>query len=181
MARVFWSICWKYSMGEERATETEFGPMTRSLQGFIAATAVLATCLALEIDRSGAQGGRAPRADARTPIHLAATERAHLRQEMRAFLERVQGVVEGLTENNMTLVAENARRAGMEMLHDVPISVATKLPPAFVLLSMDTHQKFDALSLEAVEIRTKIGVLKHLRGILANCTGCHATYRIVSE
>lgn len=100
---------------------------------------------------------------------------------MRTYLESVQAIVDALPENKMALVAASAKKSGMDAVHDVPISVATKLPPEFVLLSMDTHQKFDALSRVASETGRKGMVLNHLRDILANCTACHATYRISPE
>ena len=61
------------------------------------------------------------------------------------------------------------------------IEIAIKLPPEFVALSLDTHQKFDALGLEAARGGTKIGALKQLDEILANCTACHATFRLSSR
>jgi hypothetical protein len=103
---------------------------------------------------------------------------------MRVYLESIQGIVEGLTDRKMLVVAESARKAGMGAVHDVPLSVAAKLPPEFVLLGMDTHQKFDALSrLADASGRTgsRAEILQHFRSILANCTACHATYRIGSE
>ena len=103
---------------------------------------------------------------------------------MRVYLESTRGIIEALADRKMSVVAENARKAGTGALHDVPLSVAAKLPPEFVLLSMDTHQKFDALSRYADAAgRTggKTEVLQHLRDILANCTACHATYRIWPE
>jgi hypothetical protein len=103
---------------------------------------------------------------------------------MRVYLESTRGIIEALADRKMSVVAENARKAGTGALHDVRLSVAAKLPPEFVLLSMDTHQKFDALSRyadAAGRIGGKTEVLQHLSDILANCTACHATYRIRPE
>lgn len=100
---------------------------------------------------------------------------------MRTFLESVQAIVDALPENKMALVTASANKLGLGAVHDVPISVATKLPPEFVLLSMDTHQNFEALSRVSSETGRKGMVLNDLRDILANCTACDATYRVSPE
>lgn len=154
----------------------EYASMTISPPG-IRATAMLAACLPLLMGCGGAKIEAAPRADPRTPIQLSADEAEHLRSGMRVYLESIQGVVEALHRNKMAVVASNAKRAGMGMVNDIPVSVVIKLPPEFVILSIDTHQKFDALSRVAAASGTKSAVLAHLQEILANCTACHSTYR----
>lgn len=152
----------------------------RCLRGHFTAAAVLAACLVLPIltacDRAHIRPASA--ADARTPVRLSTKEREQLRLGMRVYLESAQGIVEALAENKMPMVAENARKAGMDAVRNVPLWVAVKLPPEFVLLGMDTHQKFDALSLTAAQIGGKKEVLQQLRDILANCTACHAMYHL---
>ena len=86
-----------------------------------------------------------------------------------------------LAENKLPPAAKSARKSGMGMIDEAEISIALKLPPEFVALSLDTHQKFDALAIDAAEGGTKMGALKQLGDILANCTACHATYRISSR
>ncbi len=108
-------------------------------------------------------------------------EREHLRSGMHTFLESVQAIVDALPENKIALVAASAKKSGMGAVHDVPISIATKLPAEFVLLSMDAHQKSDALSRESSETGRKGMALNHLREILANCIAYHATCRISPE
>ncbi len=157
------------------------GPTARSLRDHLAATAMLGACLVLPVLTAcyRPQVGTASVADVRAPVRLSAKEREHLSVGMRVYLECTQGIVEALAEHKMSVVAEIARKAGMGAVHDVPLSVVAKLPPEFVLLAVDTHQKFDALSLAAAG--NKREVLQHLRDILANCTACHALYRISPE
>jgi hypothetical protein len=137
----------------------------------VAGVAFLAAC-------GGPKVGSVPHVDARTSIELAPKEAEHLRAGMRIYLASIQGIVEALARNKMEVVASESKRAGMGMLSDIPVSLVMELPPAFVALSMDTHQKFDALSREAQSSGTKSSVLTHLQEILANCTTCHATYRV---
>ncbi|KAB2943132.1 hypothetical protein [Hyphomicrobium sp.] len=113
----------------------------------------------------------------RTLIVLSGNELAHLRSGMRVYLESVQGIIEGLAENKMARVKDEARKAGVEILGAVPASTAVTLPVDFLMLSMDTHQKFDALSAAAAAGASKSEVLGSLRDILSNCTSCHARYR----
>lgn len=116
--------------------------------------------------------------DARIAIQLAPDEAEHLRLGMRRYLESIQGIVEALPRGKMSMVASSARQSGMVMVQDLPISVVTKLPPEFILMSLDTHQKFEALSRSASTDGTRGGALKELRDILANCTACHTMYRL---
>ncbi len=140
-------------------------------------TFLLAACLPLLAACGGAKIEAAPRADARTPIQLSADEDEHLRAGMRDYLESIKGIIEALPRNQMAVVASKAKRAGMSMVNDVPVSAVMNLPPGFVILSIDTHQKFDALSRLAEEPGHKSAVLAQLSEILANCTACHTTYR----
>ncbi len=100
---------------------------------------------------------------------------------MRTYLESTQGIIEALAENKLSAVAENARKAGMGAVQDVPLWAALKLPPGFLMLGMDTHQKFDALSHVASGPGSRKEILQQLRDILANCTACHGTYRVSPE
>ena len=143
--------------------------------------AAIIACLPLLAACGGAKIEAAPHADPRTPIKLSADEAEHLRSGMRAYLESLQGIVEALPRNRMAAVVSHAKRAGMGMVEDIPVSAVIKLPPGFVILSLDTHQKFDALSRVAEEPGTKSAVLVQLREILSNCTACHSTYRISPE
>lgn len=137
----------------------------------------LAVCLPLLAACGGAKIEAAPRADARTPIQLSVDEDEQLRAGMRDYLESIKGIIAALPRNQMAVVVSNAKRAGMSMVNDVPVSAVMNMPPGFVILSIDTHQKFDALSRLAEEPATKNAVLAQLSQILANCTACHSTYR----
>lgn len=115
--------------------------------------------------------------DAREKIELSFKEREEIRAGMRAYLESVQGIVEGLAQHKMAVVAKSAARSGEAMVKDVPVLMALKLPPEFVVISMDTHKKFDELAREARVTRTKLAVTSKLAEVLMNCTSCHAMYK----
>lgn len=115
--------------------------------------------------------------DAREKIPLSVKEREEIRAGMRAYLESVQGVVEGLARHRMAHVAGSAAKGGERMLADVSLQLVMKLPPEFVMMSADTHRKFDELATAARETGTKLAVTSKLGEVLANCTSCHAKYR----
>ena len=114
----------------------------------------------------------------REPLHLTAPEREHMRAGMRAFLESVEGITQGVAENNRQAVARSAKRSGWSMMDATAAATALKLPPEFVAVSIDTHQKFDDLAAEASSGAPKAKLLQGLGQILNNCTSCHAAYRL---
>jgi len=118
-------------------------------------------------------------AEARTPIELSAKEGDRLRAGMRLYLECVEGITGALGENKISGVGRSASHCGMHMVDNVSFAEVLTLPPEFLALSLDTHQKFDALAQEATEHSTRASALKQLDAILANCTACHAAYRLV--
>ncbi|CAN1724922.1 putative Cytochrome c' [Hyphomicrobium sp. 1Nfss2.1] len=117
-------------------------------------------------------------ASARAALSLSPGEQAHIRAGMRAFLESVEGITQGIAEGSMKRVAGSARRSGWAMMDDAATAMAMKLPPEFVAVSIDTHQKFDDLAAAAEAGAPKAKLLGDLGQILTNCTACHASYRL---
>lgn len=136
--------------------------------------ALSALVLAVSLDIAVAESA----ADEREDIVLSSSERAEMLRGMRLYLESIERIVSGMSSNKMPEVASGASASGMKMLSDVSILTAAKLPIGFIQMATDTHQKFDALSETALKVGTKLVVMQHLAGILANCTSCHAMYRI---
>lgn len=144
----------------------------------MAAHALVACCVLLLAACSVARDASPSHVETRTPIELPAKERERMRAGMRAYLEAVDGITTALAENRMPGVAKSAKAVGTDMIKDVSLGDVMTLPPAFLAMSLDTHQKFDALAKDAADHTTKAAALKQLGAILANCTACHATYRI---
>jgi hypothetical protein len=114
----------------------------------------------------------------RSDIVLQPDERAHFLAGMRAYLEATQGIVDGLAAGNMDSVAESARKAGVSALADASPSLAVKLPGEFVVLSLDTHQKFDLIAQAAEAHSDSKEILQQLGVVLSNCSSCHAAYHV---
>lgn len=119
-------------------------------------------------------------ADARQEIALDAHERAHMLRGMRSYLESLQGITQALADNSLPGVADYAARAGAKMLQDAPASVPLKAPIAFTAMSLNTHEKFDVLAERAAKSASRTQVLTALAEIMANCTTCHETFKVVS-
>ena len=123
------------------------------------------------------QGQVTDSADGRTAILLEGNERDLVLTEMRVFLESVQLITSGISENDMTRVANAARQSGSNAQMAVPGSLVGKLPLAFKKLGFDTHARFDELALDAEQLGDRDHALAQLNAILMNCVACHATYR----
>ncbi len=119
--------------------------------------------------------------DERQAIRLTPGERDFVLNEMRNFLLNVQGIVAALAEDKPAEAAKEARASGMGHRGHVPRSLMMKLPQEWRMLGMDTHGRFDTLALEAEGLADRKQMTAQLAAILANCNGCHAAYRLVSE
>ncbi len=115
--------------------------------------------------------------DGRTTIQLDDNERNLVLSEMRLFLESVQQITRGISDNDMERVAEYARKSGRKAQKAVPESLAGKLPLAFKKLGFDSHAKFDLLALDAEQLGEGAHALAQLSTLLENCVACHAAYR----
>ncbi len=137
----------------------------------LAIGAALILCLVLP-----AQAARA--GDTRETIALPAAEAEELRAGMRIYLESVQGIVEAMATAKSAGAADYARKSGESMLGPKALVAGLSLPAGFIGMSIDTHRKFDALAREAASGAPRLQLLKSLNDILANCTSCHAAYRL---
>ena len=124
------------------------------------------------------QGSVSESTDGRMSLLLNAGERDLVLEEMRAFLTSVQMITQGISENDMGLVAEYARKAGKAAQGEVPGTLIGKLPMEFKKLGFDTHTKFDQLALDAEDLGDGSHALTQLATLMQNCIACHAAYRI---
>lgn len=116
--------------------------------------------------------------DEREAVQLTEAERNFVLGEMRNFLVSVQGIVAAIADEKHKDAASFARASGMGGTHDVPRDMMRKMPAEWRTLGMDTHKRFDTLAMEADSMGDAKQLLTQLSSILANCTGCHAAYRL---
>ena len=116
--------------------------------------------------------------DGRQRIQLSAAETDLILSEMRGMLEGVQGLAEGLADNDRGLIADAARAVGGAEAEAVPKSLMLKLPLEFKSFGVDTHDEFDALAAMAEAGAGTTEMTAKLSDILLRCTTCHAGYRL---
>lgn len=116
--------------------------------------------------------------DGRQAVLVSPSERDFVLLEMRTFLASVQGITQGISNEDMQSVAEAARVVGAAAQNAAPGSLVGKLPLEFKKLGFETHRKFDQLALDAEQLGDPEYTLKQLSELLNNCVACHATYRL---
>lgn len=135
---------------------------------------LLVACAAPEREEPKVETG----ADTRERLVMEARERDKVLAEMRAMLEAIDGILQGLTQKDPAAVAERARSGGMAIAADIDPNIRKQLPENFVDLGMRTHKAFDELARVTEAGATEEAILSHLASITGNCVGCHAAYRI---
>jgi hypothetical protein len=141
-------------------------------------TAILVSIIAAGFYKFILQGSTTESTDGRTAILLNESERNFVLAEMRVFLSSVQKINQGISENNMELVAEHARKSGKAAQLGTPGTLVGKLPLQFKKLGGDTHAKFDQLAMDADDLGDRDHALEQLSTLMKNCISCHAAYRI---
>ncbi|MEG3617917.1 hypothetical protein V5T82_05570 [Magnetovibrio sp. PR-2] len=120
--------------------------------------------------------------DDRQVIELSKDQRDRVLTQMRGFLEAVQDIVLATSEGDMEAVKEAAIQYGMGH-HGQPgqrgLGVGRMAPPEFRQMGRSTHLAFDELA-QAAEFGPQM-VLEDLGVLMSNCTGCHATFRLVEK
>jgi len=134
--------------------------------------------LALILTASPVRSASAPDRDERTVLALNAAERERMLAGMRTYLASLQEIVSALAANKVETSAPAARRSGAAMLQDVSPVAGLGLPPAFLSMSFDTHDKFDRLADKAAQSASRTEILRDLDAILSNCNACHASFRL---
>jgi len=118
-----------------------------------------------------------PSIDNRVELGLTVEERAEFLAEMRVMLASIQGILQGIGENDRDRIADAARRSGNRMARATPESVRAKLPQAFRDLGGPTHMLFEELAVRA-ETDDMDSLASAAAVIMNQCLACHATFRV---
>jgi len=113
--------------------------------------------------------------DDRQAIVVSADQRDMMRAEMRTFLVTVQDIVLALAEGDMPAVADSAR--SMSRGRGMGGGMGRAMPMEFHQMGRGTHIAFEELA-QAAEFGPE-GVMGELGTLMSNCTGCHATFKLV--
>jgi hypothetical protein len=115
--------------------------------------------------------------DNRIDLGLTPDEQTEFLAEMRVMLASIQGILQGIGENDREHIAEAARRSGNRMARATPESVRAKLPQAFRDLGGPTHMLFEELAVRA-ETDDMDSLASATAVIMNQCLACHATFRV---
>lgn len=116
--------------------------------------------------------------DPRVAIALSAQQAADLREEMRGQLVTVQGIIGGLAAGDWTRVESLAAARGPGQGGGGRKGFRAQLPSAWFDLARPMHVEYAALADEARSGKRVEVALQALERANAQCTGCHAMYRI---
>jgi cytochrome c556 len=114
--------------------------------------------------------------DTRERVRLAPAERDRILFEMRAMLQGLSDILQGLVAGDLAKAEKAARAAGMAKAIDA--SFEKTLPPHFFQLGMRTHKRFDALADAIKAGAARDTVMRRLAVITASCVTCHEIYRL---
>lgn len=116
--------------------------------------------------------------DGRTVILFEESERTFFLNEMRNFLIAVQQITDGIEKDDMSQIAQAAKKVGSGDLAHVPPGIMGKLPLATKKMGLATHKAFDQMAMDAESLGDKDHSLSQLNKILSTCTACHTLYRV---
>lgn len=108
---------------------------------------------------------------------LSASDRDHVRSEMRGFLVSLQSLTEAIAREDRAAIAEAA--ASMGTPHVEGFSATMKRTPReFRMMGQDLRASFRSLSAKA-ETAPMSEIIEDLSFNLGVCASCHATWRVV--
>lgn len=120
--------------------------------------------------------------DNRTPLPLSLPMANHQKQNMRAHLEAVQAIVAGLAAKDFPAIEKAASAMGYSPEMEGQCQRMGAGAPGFTERAIAFHKSADEIA-AAARRKDAQGVTASLGRTLAQCTGCHATYKqeILSE
>jgi len=117
-----------------------------------------------------------PAEDPRYDLNIKGADRAQFLSEMRQMLASIQGVLEGIAEEDREKIKKAARYSGMRMARATPAHVRASLPAEFKQIGGPTHQMF-----EEIVVRADTDEMEDLVALTAelmqNCLSCHEQFR----
>ena len=152
---------------------TDYGARPFTFTQGIQLNKVLVLCFGL-----AATSALAEDLDNRRLLTLTESQRRHVLEEMRILLSGTQAILAALAKDDMTAVAQYARRLGMGMADKAEDHLKGALPKEFMQLGMSVHQDFDQIATDAESLKDSKHTLWQLSESMNKCAVCHASYQI---
>ena len=123
----------------------------------------------------GVQAGES--IDGRISLNLTEAEKAEFLTEMQQMLGSIQGVIQGIADDDTDKIIKAAQASGNQMAIATPDSVRAKLDDQFRSIGGPTHMMFEELVIRA-ETDPADELLRFTANIMNNCMACHAKYKV---
>lgn len=124
-----------------------------------------------------------PSSDGRVRLLINNTERDFVLAEMRHLLSASQIILDATLDGDMSRVAEEARKAGMADVQNIPpeirASLLGRLPLEFKQLGFSVHEGMDTIALDAESLGDREHTLRQLASLMNTCVACHAAYTVL--
>jgi len=124
------------------------------------------------------KGAVAKTEDNRTAIKLSAANDAFAKAEMRGFLESVQEIQLGITNNDAQKVINAGKKSGGFVIDHAPQGMMKALPAGFKKLGFETHDFFDEIAKSAETNFDPKTTQEQVNRLLVNCVACHRAYKL---
>ena len=114
----------------------------------------------------------------RMVVELSAVEREYILNEMRAQLDMLYVISEGLSRKDMATVAAAAKRRGSDTLARDTAAVYDKTPAGFRAMIRDSRATIDQIAVEAEAKAAPEAILRRVTELLQTCNRCHADWQL---
>ena len=118
----------------------------------------------------------AEQADPRIALPMSPAEKAEFLSEMRQMLASIQGIIEGIAEEDREKIAKAARYSGNRMARATPDALRQRLPVEFQELGGPTHMMFEEMVIRAQDDDMQT-LTEFTSELMQQCLACHARYR----
>ncbi len=115
--------------------------------------------------------------DKRVSLGLTATEEVEFLSEMRQMLTSIQGILEGIGEEDRTKIIKSARYSGNRMANETPDSIKKKTPGSFKEIGGSTHMMFEELVIRAEDDDMET-LTTFTSDLMKKCLACHAMFKV---
>ncbi len=114
--------------------------------------------------------------DNRINLGFNASEKAEFLSEMRQMLTSIQGIMEGIGEEDRELIIKSARYSGNRMARATSDAIKSKTPASFKDIGGPTHMMFEELVIRAET--DDMDLLASFTGeLMKQCLACHALFK----
>lgn len=121
-----------------------------------------------------------PENDRRRAVALSSPQIAALRQQMRAHLERIEGVISALSVGDNDAAAALLDQAASGGGKPGPNDFRPSLPDGWGRFSRPMHTAF-AKAADSARSGSAADAFGHLGAAMGQCNACHVTYRVIES